>query len=526
MARVGLLDRTLAKLSGVEPEAGPDLPTLPAGPAYNLSLDEPLLWFSPKDPWTLRDACEGTSIIGDTGSGKTSGSGQAIAKAFLKAGFGGLVLTDKASEREVWERYCRETGRSESLLIVHPAAPWRFNFLDYQFARAGEGAGHTENAVATFMNVIENRYEGGKRATQDAFWTDNVRRLLRYSLELLTAAGEPVTMDGVMEIIRSIPFPKGEGGKIEWPEGNSAKALFEQAEARGQPAKAARDFFEREFGPSASRQRSGIVSSFTGMADPFLSGPVKELFCTRTNFVPEFSRRGAIILIDLSYEQWEEIGRTAQLLFKYVWQRAILRRSGLPKGERPVFLWVDEAQTFATRYDRAFQEKARSAVAATVYLTQSYSNYLASMEPMRGEAQTNALLGNLATKVFHRNGDEATNEWAAKTIGKGPVWRRQMGTNSSDGFNYGQQDGYNFSSGSGEWSGGAQDGTSRQRSISSGSNEGWSEQIDYLVPPALFTRLKSGGPGNQWQVQGVVFKAGKSWARTGRTYLDVTFPQR
>ena len=50
------------------------------------------------------------------------------------------------------------------------------------------------------MNVIENRYEGGKRATQDAFWTDNVRRLLRYSLELLTAAGEPAVALGAVVI--------------------------------------------------------------------------------------------------------------------------------------------------------------------------------------------------------------------------------------------------------------------------------------------------------------------------------------
>lgn len=523
MAGVGILDRVLLRMSGVG-----QAPAFPAAPDYPLSLDEPLLWFAEKDPWTIRDACEGTSVIGDTGSGKTSGSGRAIARAFLKAGFGGLVLTDKASEREVWERYCRETGRSDSLLIVSPREPWRFNFLDYQFARAGEGAGHTENAVATFMNVVENRYEGGKRATQDAFWTDNARRLLRYSLEVLVAAGERVSMDGIMEVIRSVPFPKGEDGVIVWPEDNSLKQLFDRAErvSGAGSVKAARDFFEREYGTSAIKQRSGIVATFTGMADPFLGGPVKELFCTDTSFVPEFSRRGAIILLDLPYEQWEEVGRTAQLLFKYVWQRAMLRRNGLPPGERPVFLWIDEAQTFATRFDRAFQEKARSAVAASVYLTQSYSNYLAALDPGRGEPTTNALLNNLATKIFHRNGDQATNEWAANTIGKGRVIRRSGGTTRSDGMSHDQSTGVNFGNDSQAWSMGAQDGSSRSQNFSRGDNAGWQEVIDYLVPPTLFTHLKSGGPLNDWQVQGVVFKAGKSWNRTGRTYLDVTFPQR
>lgn len=529
MPGIGLLDRVLSRVSGVEVQPGePFMPALPSGPDYSLSLDEPLVWFSPKDPWSIRDSCEGTSIIGETGSGKTTGSGQAIAKAFLKAGYGGLILTDKASEREVWERYCRETGRLDSLLVVSPRHPWRFNFLDYQFARAGEGAGHTENAVATFMTVIENRYEGGKRSSQEAFWTDNARRLLRYTLEILLAAGEPVSMDSIMEVIRAVPFPKAESGKIDWPADNFLKGLIDRAEARGGTSgmKPARDFFEREFATSATRQRSGVVSTFTGMADPFLSGPVKELFCTTSNFVPEFSRRGGIILLDLPYEEWEEIGRSAQLLFKYVWQRAILRRNGLPPGERPVFLWVDEAQTFATRFDRSFQEKARSAVAATVYLTQSISNYHAAMDPTRGEAQTNALLGNLATKIFHRNGDQATNEWAANTIGKGIVHRRSAGNNTSDGFNLQDSTGFNYNADPQAWSHGAQDSKSRSQNFSRGANESWQEVIDYYVPPTLFTRLKGGGPQQDWQVQGVVFKAGKTWSRTGRTYLDVTFPQR
>ncbi len=71
-------------------------------------LDRPLFYLSPQDPWTIRDACEGVQIFGAIGSGKTSGSGAAIAKAFLQAGFGGLVLCAKPEERLLWERYARD----------------------------------------------------------------------------------------------------------------------------------------------------------------------------------------------------------------------------------------------------------------------------------------------------------------------------------------------------------------------------------------------------------------------------------
>jgi hypothetical protein len=61
---------------------------------YPFKLDEPLLWFD-RHPWTIRDSLEGVAILGDMGSGKTSGSGRTIRKAFMKAGYGGLVMTKR-----------------------------------------------------------------------------------------------------------------------------------------------------------------------------------------------------------------------------------------------------------------------------------------------------------------------------------------------------------------------------------------------------------------------------------------------
>ena len=55
-----------------------------------LELGEPS---TSENYWTLKDAFEGTQIFGSTGSGKLSGSGKAIALAFLESYLGGLVLT-------------------------------------------------------------------------------------------------------------------------------------------------------------------------------------------------------------------------------------------------------------------------------------------------------------------------------------------------------------------------------------------------------------------------------------------------
>jgi hypothetical protein len=98
-------------------------------------------------------------------------------------------------------------------------------------------------------------------------------------------------------------------------------------------------------------------------------------------------------------------------------------------------------------------------------------------------------------------------------------------------MNAGTQSGWSVSSGGqGETqhgsSGGSQFGLNRGNSTSSSRNVGWNQTIDYLIQPGVFTRLKGGGPESRYQVQGVLFKAGKDWNRTGRTFLDVTFPQR
>jgi len=58
-------------------------------------LDSPLLALSQRDRFTLRHACDGVHIFGGIGSGKTSGSGKALAGTYLRAGMGRLVLCAK-----------------------------------------------------------------------------------------------------------------------------------------------------------------------------------------------------------------------------------------------------------------------------------------------------------------------------------------------------------------------------------------------------------------------------------------------
>jgi hypothetical protein len=83
-------------------------------------LDAKLLKLAPNDYFTLRDACAGVHFTGRIGGGKTTASG-ILARAFLRAGFGGNVTAAKPGEVELWKQYCREEGRSQSQADVEKA---------------------------------------------------------------------------------------------------------------------------------------------------------------------------------------------------------------------------------------------------------------------------------------------------------------------------------------------------------------------------------------------------------------------
>jgi hypothetical protein len=419
---------------------------------------------------------------------------------------------------------------------------WRFNFLDYLYRREGGDTGFgTEAAVNTFMNLIENKQDGGKRQTQEQFWVDNARALLRYALLAITAAGaDDVTIGRIKDVIYGLPYADPGTGAMCWPQGSYLEACIEQARlrARYEGVDTGIDeierFFRAEFGTlGTDRQAAGVKSTLLGMLDPFLSNPaISELLCApQPNCAPgEFSRRGAIVVLDLPYALYDEAGRTAALTLKYIWQRTVTRRQGLPPGERPVTLWCDEAQTFVTRFDNLFTQSSRSSVASTVYLTQNLNNFYAAMEAQRGKFQTDSLIGTLATKIWHRNADHVSNQLAADTIGRALVSMYSGGSSHQKGKSEscGGSDSWNYtsSSQSGSRSRGGSSNINRGRSVSESVNEGWRESYEYAVPPRTFTLLRGGGPECSYEVQAVVFKAGRLWHASGQPYIGVTFDQR
>jgi hypothetical protein len=167
--------------------------------------------------WCLNDAFQGVQVLGGTGSGKSSGSGQALARAFMEANLGGLVLTAKTDELRAWQDYAKAAGRETDLLIIDEKAKRRFNFLRYELTRSGAGAGHTENLVNLFSSVLEaSERKQGQAGGNDAYWQRTLKQLLRNSIDLSVLAADDVDLPGLYRIITSAARSPAEFADPDW----------------------------------------------------------------------------------------------------------------------------------------------------------------------------------------------------------------------------------------------------------------------------------------------------------------------
>lgn len=528
------------------------------------------------DALRVRDFYEGIQIVGGTGSGKSSGSGMACARAMLQGGWGGIVLCAKPDEAQRWVGYLQDCGRLGDLILMRPGSGLNFNFIDYEFHRPDGYGADVFNIVTLMMVIVEAMRTALGQTAQDsdgAFWVSAVRELLTNAIEPLIAATGRFRLDELMRFITSAPTTREEAYSDPWKAQSFCYwALQQSYQSPVGPAlpvnalRASADYWFSTYAGLDPKTRSNIVATLTAAISPFLRGVLHETFCTDTTVIPEMTHEGAVIVVDFPIKTLGPSAVVAASIMKYQWQRATERRAVGPHT-RPTYLFADECQFFLSRYDAEFQSTARSSRAATIYLTQNLPTYYALLPGRDPKSSAESLLGNFQTKIFHANTDAVTNQYASDLIGKS-LQRRGSGSWSvNDGWSRGENESGGWSSQSGENRGrnwghssngsatysdsgqasytfgtgsnrGGQKGTSRSwsrsrnrgtsESVSGGMTEGggWSEQMDHTVPSVAFaSRLRKGGQSDDWLVDAVIVQGGRRFAITNAHWLPCTFRQ-
>lgn len=432
----------------------------------NWSLEQTLLQLPDKSHFTIGNAVEGVAVFGGIGSGKTSGSARMLALKYLQAGMGGLVLTVKTDEKEQWVNYCKEAGRFNDLIIIEPEGKHRFNFLEYE-TRVKERT-YSTNVVGILNTVIKASRNDDNGGNDDAFWRDALTLTISNAVDLCILAYDTVTVQDLYDIFMTSPKKEEEKKETDkvadkpvtafmkafrmaqykvnkeveawermmpegWIENMEKLGLADEARMKAVPVSrkliSVYSFFMEKYKSLADRTKAIIDFKFMGFLYRLLQEPVYSMFCDGVSTVtPDDSLNGKIILLDLPVKVYDQVGKDAQILFKYIWQRAMERRN-VKENDRPVFLFTDEAQHLLVGNDTLFQTTCRSSLIASVYITQNISNYYAHMGGSGSEHHVQSFLGTLATKLFHANSHVETNRFASDLIGE--HWVEDIGTSQS-----------------------------------------------------------------------------------------------
>jgi hypothetical protein len=480
----------------------------PAGPPKVL-----IKKFGPEG-FTESDASSGVVVLGATGSGKTTGPGQLLARAYLSAGFGGLVLCAKPSEAAQWRKLGNETGRIDDFRFVDVSGNERFNFMEWAANQGGEGAGYTINIVNLLDEIASVIEEGGAANSNNgdsAFFRQALSNLLMNAVDACSLSGLRCELPILRALVTSAPQSLAQRDDPRWQEESVCWRALREAEtatkdnpSRRPDYEECRNYWERDFPALSDRTRGVITLMFSLVARPFVTSPLLKLFGMDSTLKPEDTFDGRVIVIDLPVQEYALAGRVSALAWKRCFQKAVMRRRQDSAPQRNVFLYADEAQWFVTERDAEYQAVARSAGGCTVYLTQQRESL---RRMLRNDDAVENLLANLQTKIFCQN-TGATNTWASELLGERfvKVTSTSVGRSGLHGVR-GIADDVNASAGI-------------QRS----------EERRYYVEPAAFTTLKRGGPANDFQVEAVVFCGGKRFidAENGEAlpHILLTFRQQ
>jgi|GEM_PF-2238487 len=514
-------------------------------------LDRPILKLNDSDALSIRDLAAGTLITGMTGGGKTSGPAATILRGFLRAGMGGVLTTAKPDDVEMIRKLCAEEGRLDSL-IVWDGRNGGFNFLAWILAQLGDDA--VEVAIEFLNRVFELKQASSAvpGGSGDQFWTDSRLADLRATLPILHAATDTIRVADILRFARSAPSSPEQMKDPNWQRESFFYRMCVLAAAK-LPDAVGENCIDHwlERAKLDARTRGNTLVSLTTPLDALNNGWLRRAFCEETTIVPELAFEGVIIVLDMPALTRHEDGIFAQQIFVSAFQRAVLYRNALPKRyrTRPVFKLIDEFPLFCNAQYAQFLGTCRSSRCCTVLLAQSLPSLVARMTGPNAEQRAQSLIANCAIKIWAANSCSATNEWAAKTIGRTLQVRgnyshneghnRNLGMNMGHGSNWGSSSQGGGSSSYGK--GGGSSGSSWGHGSSSGGNENWgrnrgtgsshgqswgeSEVLDYAVEPGAFGwMLKTGGPANGNRVSAIVYSAGKIFA-SGSPALLVEFAQ-
>ena len=423
--------------------------------------------------FTLREKALFTSIlvVGDTGSGKTTGLGYPWVETLVKSGLGGLILDGNGSYVNFARRLMAAAGRENDLVVLEPGGPWKYNpVFKPQMSSA--------DLAAWIFNVIGNLSPTMGRSSTEAFWEQAGTEYALTILELLRLNDdkEHVSLDMVYRLNTD------EANRNAILESLKAELAQPIPEERAHRISHLLHFYGNQWASYSPQLKGSIPAQLNSVTSMFSQDyEINRTFCPRTGdpyvfngFDNDFLDSGKVVVLNMPAH--DETGRTIGIFLKLDFQRAVLKRAaGKSQFQgRPVFLLIDEAQNYVSASqkvgDAIYLAEARKSRPINIYMSQNGDSFL---NAFREESTCNVFFANLRTKIFLSQEQSTSQKTAAELCGKGTVFKKTISESEA-----GRDTEMNYMAG----------GLTHEKSAAS-KTVSYQEQDDYIFKPQDFRRL-------------------------------------
>lgn len=366
--------------------------------------------------WNDDDLHKNAIILGAPGSGKTACVitvllGSLIASRRDELSSSGILFDPKGAFHDKIGALCARLGRTGDLYILS-AESWA--------EQGGTAASITWNpldtpdsAIDVTSRIIVSMKLAGGVESRDSFFLDAARHFIRHSLTLLRAAMAPEP-PSLLDIHGLCAEPADDPAEYRRLVGSLHRRYPDEVPAE---IEAAVRYMETDWFPLPEKQRAGVRSTVNQLVDDFTAQPFSEMISGRSTIrIADLIDQGRILYVHLPLKKHERLSKILTNLIKLEFQREILRRV---RKDRPSWLLADEYQTIFSsgeeQADSGFFEASRESRHANVVAAQNLSSFF-KKSPNRSDV-TN-FFGLFAVKVFLRNTERETNEWASNLFGE------------------------------------------------------------------------------------------------------------
>jgi hypothetical protein len=208
--------------------------------------------------------------------------------------------------------------------------------MEWEASRPDEGGGLAINLVRNLDEIgiaISGNIESGGGSSK--FWEQSLHSVNTHLVNLVLLAGLQVSLPLLRSIVNTAAHTPEQVHDPEWRKDSTCAQIIVEADTATEEAdpqiRADYDecfnFWMRDWPQISEKTRSIIELMFTSMAEPLVTRPVRKIFSSDSNLRPEDTFDGKILIVNLPVAQWRVVGHIANIIFKFTFQTAVLRRA-------------------------------------------------------------------------------------------------------------------------------------------------------------------------------------------------------